>query len=162
MQPKHNIAETWMLLEYCDRGNLDSAMRNNRFRRKADNAPDLVGGAFFWSHSCQAVTGTCSSGSSSTSHWRHMASNACISEWCKRRKLCTRHVARQISSILSGIVCSYICKEIRLKLACCAAGEHIQVLDRHRGRHGLPAPCGHAPWRSEGGQCLVQIHCNGP
>lgn len=37
-----NIVETWMLLEYCDRGNLDGAMRNHRFKRKADSAPDLV------------------------------------------------------------------------------------------------------------------------
>lgn len=36
------ITETWMLLEYCDRGNLDSAMRNGRFKRKADGLPDLV------------------------------------------------------------------------------------------------------------------------
>ncbi|KAK9794907.1 hypothetical protein WJX73_003974 [Symbiochloris irregularis] len=36
------ITETWMLLEYCDRGNLDSGMRNGRFKVKSTGDPDLV------------------------------------------------------------------------------------------------------------------------
>ena len=37
------ITETWMLLEYCDRGNLDSGMRSGRFKVKSSGEPDMVG-----------------------------------------------------------------------------------------------------------------------
>ncbi len=34
--------ETWLLLEYADRGALDKAVSAGRFRRKSDGTPELV------------------------------------------------------------------------------------------------------------------------
>ena len=34
--------ETWLLLEYADRGALDKAVSSGRFRRKSDGTPELV------------------------------------------------------------------------------------------------------------------------
>ena len=36
------VLEHWMVLEYCDRGNLDSAISAGRFLDKVTGAPDLV------------------------------------------------------------------------------------------------------------------------
>ena len=36
------VLEHWMVLEYCDRGNLDSAISAGRFLDKTTGAPDLV------------------------------------------------------------------------------------------------------------------------
>ena len=40
--PQEEQLQTFMLLEYCDRGNLDHAMRSGKFRRKAESGPELV------------------------------------------------------------------------------------------------------------------------
>ncbi|KAL0035971.1 hypothetical protein WJX77_009876 [Trebouxia sp. C0004] len=34
--------QTWMLLEYCDRGSMEKACEQNRFRNKQDGKPDMV------------------------------------------------------------------------------------------------------------------------
>lgn len=34
--------ETWLLLEYADRGALDKAIKQGRFCMKVDNSPDMV------------------------------------------------------------------------------------------------------------------------
>ena len=38
------VIETWMLLEYADRGSLDQAITARRFVRKADQLLDMVCG----------------------------------------------------------------------------------------------------------------------
>lgn len=34
-------AQTWLLMEFCDRGSLSDMVRANRFRRKPDGEPDM-------------------------------------------------------------------------------------------------------------------------
>jgi hypothetical protein len=37
------LLETWMLLEFADRGSLEQAIQGNRFRRKGGAGLDMVG-----------------------------------------------------------------------------------------------------------------------
>jgi hypothetical protein len=36
------LLETWLVMEYCDRGSLLDAVRAGRFYRKRDGEPDMV------------------------------------------------------------------------------------------------------------------------
>jgi hypothetical protein len=37
-----DITETWMIMEYCDKGSLERAIFGGRFKRKDDACPEMV------------------------------------------------------------------------------------------------------------------------
>ena len=47
-----DLLETWMLMEFCERGSLERAIKQGKFRRAADGQPEMVRLMAFHSHSC--------------------------------------------------------------------------------------------------------------
>ena len=46
------VQESWLVSEFCDKGNLDRAVSGGRFHNKATGAPDLVSGGY---HFCSKI-----------------------------------------------------------------------------------------------------------
>ena len=40
--PQEEYLETWMLLEYCDRGSLSFAVERGKLKDRSGNGPDMV------------------------------------------------------------------------------------------------------------------------
>eukprot|EP00878_Enallax_costatus_P001186 GHUV01001328.1.p1 GENE.GHUV01001328.1~~GHUV01001328.1.p1 ORF type:complete len:1396 (+),score=459.68 GHUV01001328.1:226-4413(+) len=42
-EPQKDVLETWMIMEFCEKGSLDRAVTRKRFIRKEDGQPEMIG-----------------------------------------------------------------------------------------------------------------------
>ena len=110
------LLETWMLLEYCDQGNLESAAREARFKK------DFVSACCPYCHCL---------------YYMHAdVDEHCFAALVTRRspaqlKLYSWIVSMLLKCLLQG------CFLLTALLSC--AGNHLPLFNGHRERNGLPA-----------------------
>ena len=118
------LLETWMLLEYCDQGNLESAARESRFKNDFVSALATAPVSESRKHGCRPLP----------------------PDLCKAA-VEQSQVCRERAFIYDVLCQSWLAHW----LAC--AGHHLPVLDGHCERHGLPSLAGRAAWYAATSSC---------